>query len=89
MKTAYRYKSTDPSAERPYLALYPLASIEFLQTDEFNSIPNNHHSLPGPSQLIFDFVNFDTRCYEHVQTYEGYNDQGTKPGTSSAFLLRI
>ena len=71
----------DPAAERPYLALYPLKSLDFLETDEFKSIPVHHDTVPAPSHSIFDVADFDTRYYEHVQTYEGLEGKGAQPGT--------
>lgn len=35
IKEAARWEAIDPSNERPYLALYPLEDLDFLQTDEF------------------------------------------------------
>lgn len=32
---AFRWQALDPSIERPYLALYPLRDIGFLQSPEF------------------------------------------------------
>ena len=73
----------DPAAERPYLALYPLEDLGFLQTDEFKAVPVHHETVPAPSHAIFDVTDFDTRYYEHVQTYEGLSDKGA--GYSSPF----
>ena len=39
MKEASRWESTNPADERPYLALYPLRDLGFLQTDEFKGEP--------------------------------------------------
>lgn len=36
---AHRWQALDPAAERPYLALYPLNDIGFLQSPEFKGIP--------------------------------------------------
>jgi hypothetical protein len=77
----------DPAAERPYLALYPLKSLDFLETDEFKSIPVHHDTVPAPSHSIFDVADFDTRYYEHVQTYEGLEGKGAEPGTHFPLLL--
>lgn len=35
IKEASRWETVNPSDERPYLALYPLTDLDFLQTDEF------------------------------------------------------
>ena len=65
----------DPNADRPYLVLYPLQDLDFLQSPEFagkhivhckewitdwSAISNDHESLPG-SKSIFDVANFDIR----------------------------
>jgi len=71
MKSAFRYCSTNPdSVYRPYLALYPLKDVSFLQTDEFKSIPVHHEMLPGPSHAIFDVADFDTRYCKLLKTFE-------------------
>lgn len=38
IKEAYRYQSINPEDERPYLALYPLKDLDFLETDEFKGV---------------------------------------------------
>ena len=35
IKEASRWETVDPKSERPYLALYPLEDLNFLETDEF------------------------------------------------------
>ncbi|KAK4891375.1 hypothetical protein LTR27_010029 [Elasticomyces elasticus] len=75
---ASRFLSIDPKAERQYLALYPLEDLDFLQTDEFYSIPVHHDSIPG-SHAIFDFGDFDTRYYKFVQHYEAENAKSGQP----------
>lgn len=82
IKAAIRYESLDPAAERPYLALYPLKDLGSLKIDEFKSILVHHDSVPAPSKSIFDVADFDTRYYEHVQTYEGFEGKGSAPGSS-------
>lgn len=76
-ESAIRYKSRDPNAERPYLALYPIKDINFLKTDEFKTIPGHSPLLPGPSHLIYDFVHFDVRVYTKHEIFER---TGSKPG---------
>ncbi|KAK5674465.1 hypothetical protein LTS10_012853 [Elasticomyces elasticus] len=85
---ASRFLSIDPKSERPYLALYPLEDLEFLQTDEFYcqsdpmadlvAIPVHHDSIPG-SHAIFDFGDFDTRYYKFVQHYEAESAKSGQP----------
>jgi len=80
VKTAFRYESLDPSAELPYLALYPLKDLDFCNTDESKNIPLGHDMLPGPSHLISDSAYMDVRQYKHLQTYEGLGGKGTEAG---------
>jgi hypothetical protein len=66
MNSAYRYYTTSKkkaSVGRPYLALYPLKDVSFLQTDEFKSIPVHSDLVPSESRSIFDVAEFDARYY--------------------------
>ncbi|EME77271.1 uncharacterized protein MYCFIDRAFT_83221 [Pseudocercospora fijiensis CIRAD86] len=65
---AYRWKASDPAAEKPYLALYPTADVDFLGSDEFKQIPVHCDKLPGSGQ-IFELADFDTRYYKLKQLY--------------------
>jgi hypothetical protein len=85
IKAAYRYKSIDPTAERPYLAVYPVNTLDYLQTKEFKSIPVHSDLFPAPHSC-FDFADFDTRYYEHLQTYE---PEGRKSGTLRISMLEF
>lgn len=38
IKEASRWKNIEPAGERPYLAMYPLEDLDFLQTDEFKGL---------------------------------------------------
>jgi hypothetical protein len=69
IKIAQRWKSIDPSSDRPYLAIYPVDDLAFLQSAAFKAIPVTSGMLPAPHGC-FDFADFDTRYYEHVQTYQ-------------------
>ena len=42
---AYRYQTLGQDDERPYLALYPLQDLDFLQTDEFKCKDRPTHSV--------------------------------------------
>lgn len=75
MKSAFRYKSIDPAASRPYLAFYPVSDVSFFYSPEFDSIPATSDYFPGPSHACFDFAAFDTRVLEFIHEYE-------KPGSS-------
>ncbi|KAF2788681.1 hypothetical protein K505DRAFT_314477 [Melanomma pulvis-pyrius CBS 109.77] len=66
---AWRFKSRDPSRARPYLALYAVPDMAFIQSSEFGRVSQYHELLPdgGPSQK---FVDFDTRFYRRVQVLQ-------------------
>src|ERR1700761_666818 len=66
--SAFRYYTTSSEkVDRPYLALYPVEDVGFLQTDKFRNIPVYSDILPGDG-LIFDYADFDIRYYTHVKT---------------------
>jgi hypothetical protein len=73
---AWRFKSQDPSRNRPYLALYSVPDLAFIQSPEFGRVNQYSDMLPegGPSQK---FVDFDTRFYRRIQVYD-------KPGNEKA-----
>ena len=64
-----RYKCMDSEREAPYLAIYSLPDLGFLQTAEFKAVPMTNPMLPegGP---IHKFASFDTRFYQRVQVVE-------------------
>ncbi|KAK3100818.1 hypothetical protein LTR53_018972, partial [Teratosphaeriaceae sp. CCFEE 6253] len=68
IKSASRWRAVDPANDRPYLALYPVDDLEFLDSDEFKAIPVHHDSLPGGA--VFNLADFDTRYYKFAQSYE-------------------
>ncbi|KAI1612743.1 hypothetical protein EDD36DRAFT_496003 [Exophiala viscosa] len=79
IKSAYRYYTTssNPEAvERPYLALYPLRDVSFLQTAEFKSIPVHSDLVPTESKCIFDLADFDTRYYTNIAKHESRTEKG-------------
>ncbi|KAK4941413.1 hypothetical protein LTR10_018682 [Elasticomyces elasticus] len=82
IKSAYRYYTTsrEPEAvERPYLALYLLRDVSFLQTAEFKSIPVHSDMVPSENKCIFDLADFDTRYYTNIAKHEsGAAGQGPK-----------
>ena len=84
MKSAYRYQSIDPSAERPYLLLYPVKDMGDLESPDFKSIPTTSDLFPGPTHRCFDYADFDTRHYELIDSYE---KEGTRPGMSFRILI--
>ncbi|KAF2662553.1 hypothetical protein K491DRAFT_686435 [Lophiostoma macrostomum CBS 122681] len=73
---AWRFKSQNPTRPRPYLALYAVPDMSFIQSPEFGEVSQYHEMLPegGPSQK---FVDFDTRFYRRTQTYEKEEEDNT------------
>jgi hypothetical protein len=71
---ASRYQCMDPERAAPYLAVYSLPDLGYLQTPEFKSVSMSDPMLPegGP---VHKFVAFDTRFYQRVQVVE-------RPGAS-------
>lgn len=89
IKSAYRYFTTSSSSgangttsvERPYLALYPLKEVAFLQTDEFKAIPVHSDLIQTSTKCVFDVADFDTRYYINVDKVEiggGGSGDGSK-----------
>lgn len=75
IQCALFYTNVDPSAERPYLALYPMQDLPFLQSEEFiKGIRVTSPLLPkrkdGSEGLCYDFMDVDVAYLQHVQTYE-------------------
>ncbi|KAF2731585.1 hypothetical protein EJ04DRAFT_442739 [Polyplosphaeria fusca] len=66
---AWRFKSQDSTRHRPYLALYSVPNMAFIQSREFRQVNQYSQMLPegGPSQKSVDF---DTRFYQRVQIFE-------------------
>lgn len=79
------YTNTDPKAERPYLALYPLKDLLFLQSNEFiKNIRVTSPLLPegedGSEGLCYDYMDVDVAYLQHVQTYEPKQDNAAANG---------
>lgn len=66
---AWRFKSRDAARTRPYLAIYLLPDLSFLQSSEFGQVQMHHDLLPegGPVQKYADF---DTRYYRLIQSFD-------------------
>jgi len=81
---ALRYQNTDPSSNRPYLALYPVKDATFFTSGTLEELTTDtRHSRTYDGQDILTFVTFDARPYEKIQTYEGYgheNESGSQRG---------
>lgn len=78
IKSALCFKNADPAAEKPYLVLYPMQDIGFIQGDEFKKIGIHSDLLPngGP---IYDYADMFVRYYNLIDTYEPNGP--TIPGT--------
>ncbi|RDL31464.1 uncharacterized protein BP5553_09673 [Venustampulla echinocandica] len=70
--SAYRYKAIDPSALRPYLALYPVKDLDFLGSEEYMKISVRSEKYFG-GRGAFEVAEFDTRYYEEL---EGFGKEG-------------
>jgi len=70
IKTAFRYEALDPSADRPYLAVYPTEDVNFVKSSEFAEIPFTSNIFPGPTHSSMDFVDFEVKLFEFVYRYE-------------------
>ncbi|GKZ67390.1 hypothetical protein AnigIFM50267_001778 [Aspergillus niger] len=69
INTAVRYETAvvpQDSSPWAFLALYPVPDIEFLNTEEFASIPATSDALPGPTHSCMDIAQFDIRRYREV-----------------------
>ncbi|OQN97841.1 hypothetical protein B0A48_16151 [Cryoendolithus antarcticus] len=77
-KEAARWEALDPTQDRPYLALYPLEDLNFLNSDEFKAIPVHDDQLPG-SGAVFEYADFDTRYYAFEQWYEPEKTKSDQP----------
>lgn len=65
---SWRYKCQDSSRKAPFLAVYRVPDMSFLQSSEFKSIPMVHPTLPdnGP---IHRYADFDARFLGHVESW--------------------
>ena len=68
-----RYKNSNPDAEIPYIALYPLEDAQFLASKELKElVESTRKSTTFDGDDIYDHIHFDLRPYEKIQTFEGY-----------------
>lgn len=68
--SAWRFKDINIGrVDAPYLAMYPLKDLGFLQKDEFKAIRVHSDMLPngGP---IYDLANFDISYLSLVQVFD-------------------
>ena len=92
INSAARYETAavpQDSSPWTFLALYPVPDIEFLNTEEFTSIPVTSDVLPGPTHSCMDIAHFDIRRYREVgrredsdmpagETYKTREEKGQK-----------
>ncbi|ETS88023.1 hypothetical protein PFICI_01851 [Pestalotiopsis fici W106-1] len=69
IKSARRFKNVDPEAEKPYLALYPLADLAFLGSEQFKNIKIKSDNLPETG-IVYDLADFDVRYDNLIQVYD-------------------
>ena len=73
---SWRYKCFDPARSAPFLAVYSVPDLGFLQSKEFKAVPMTHEMLPGNGP-IHRFAEFDARFYKQIHVYE---TEKSKPG---------
>ena len=59
----------EATRDAPYLAVYTVPDLGFLQSAEFKSVPMVHEMLPGGGP-IHKFASFDARFYQRVHVFE-------------------
>jgi len=74
--SAFRYANADPTATPQFLALYPLADLATPSSEELKAVPITHEIFPAPSHNASDVVEFRSRLYEHIQSYEPEDQPG-------------
>jgi len=78
---ALRYKNVDPKAEYPYLALYRVPDLAFLQDEKkMGQIPSTSDLLPGKEKGSKggdwkDVIEAEIRPYAVIQKFEGQNEK--------------
>ncbi|EXK26218.1 hypothetical protein FOMG_17188 [Fusarium oxysporum f. sp. melonis 26406] len=70
---ALRWK-TLAGSERPWLASYPVQSVEVFREEGWNSLVHHSDILPPPHNFV-DLMDFDTRYYKIVDKHEGTADK--------------
>ena len=77
--SSWRYLCVDPDRPAPFLAVYKVPDMRFLQSTEFKNIPMVHPTLPGNGP-IHRFAAFDARFLAHVETWKSAKaSQGILP----------
>jgi len=90
IKSAYRYYAISPrDHSNPYLALYPLKDVDFLESAEFHGIPVQSEILRVSGEgsgNSFDVAGFDTRPCVLVKVVE--REEGGEKGCYVLSQLR-
>lgn len=63
---AYRYRSKNPNAERPYLAIYTCPDMTVIGGEKMKGIPMTSDLFPD-GKSCHDLASFDTRFYSTTQ----------------------
>lgn len=76
-KVALRYENTNSEAKMPYIALYPVEDASMTGSEAaIKLIQDTRKSRTFDGEDIYDYINFDIRRYEKIQTYEAYQQEG-------------
>lgn len=93
ISNAARYRAErDSHEEYPYLALYRVPDMNFLDGKEFGSIAVHHEMLPGPSHSILDVAMFDLRRYIRVHNFvqgNGLRQASMRPTLHLQLYMRL
>jgi hypothetical protein len=74
IKLALRFKNADPTSTRQYLAIYPLEDTTYQRSPEAEKfIQDTKKSKILACDDIYEYIDFDIRRYEKIQTYEGHS----------------
>lgn len=87
---ALRYKNSNPSSDRPYLALYPLEDASFFTSGTLEKLTaDTRHSRTYGGEDIMNIVDFGPRPYEKIQTFEGYGHADESGKERGRFLTCV
>lgn len=76
---SWRYKCLDANRPAPFLAVYKVPDMGFLQSSEFKAIPMVHPTLPGNGP-IHRFAEFDARFLGHVESWKASDSKDSESG---------
>lgn len=69
IRSARRFVDVNPSADKPYLAMYAMDDLGFTQSDEFRGIRVKSDYLPEPG-VIYDLADIDVRNDSLIHVYD-------------------